>query len=133
VKSDDVVGRVKTYEAIVKGENIPEPGVPESFKVLVKEMQSIGLDISVLDEDGDEIDLDDEEDDGNYQDIAKDLDVDIQGEVPDTTGNEGEGGAPEGTEGDEGDEAEPEPGFDVIADIGNMSLPDDDDSKDDLK
>ena len=52
VKSDDVVGRVKTYESIVKGENIPEPGVPESFKVLVKELQSIGLDIRVLDEDG---------------------------------------------------------------------------------
>ena len=131
VKSDDVVGRVKTYEAIVKGENIPEPGVPESFKVLVKEMQSIGLDISVLDEDGEEIDLDDEDDDVNYQDIAKDLEVDIQGEVPDTTGKTGEGETPEGEESEEGEE--PEPGFDVIADIGNMSLPDDDDSKDDLK
>jgi DNA-directed RNA polymerase subunit beta len=52
VKSDDVVGRVKVYEAIVKGENIPEPGIPESFKVLVKEMQSLGLDIEVLSEDG---------------------------------------------------------------------------------
>ena len=131
VKSDDVVGRVKTYEAIVKGENIPEPGVPESFKVLVKEMQSIGLDISVLDEDGEEIDLDDEDDDVNYQDIAKDLEVDIQGEVPNTPGNTSESGTPEGEEGEEGEE--PEPGFDVIADIGNMSLPDDDDSKDDLK
>ena len=48
VKSDDVVGRVKTYEAIVKGENIPEPGVPESFKVLIKEMQSLSLDVKVL-------------------------------------------------------------------------------------
>ena len=57
VKSDDVVGRVKTYESIVKGENIPEPGVPESFKVLVKELQSIGLDIRVLDEDGEDISL----------------------------------------------------------------------------
>ena len=55
VKSDDVVGRVKTYEAIVKGENIPEPGVPESFKVLIKELQSIGLDIKVLSEDAQEI------------------------------------------------------------------------------
>ena len=54
VKSDDVVGRVKTYEAIVKGENIPEPGVPESFKVLIKELQSIGLDIKVLTEDAQE-------------------------------------------------------------------------------
>ena len=50
VKSDDVVGRVKTYEAIVKGENIPEPGVPESFKVLVKELQSLCLDVRVLSE-----------------------------------------------------------------------------------
>jgi DNA-directed RNA polymerase subunit beta len=63
VKSDDVVGRVKTYEAIVKGENIPEPGVPESFKVLVKELQSIGLDLRVLDEDGEDISLQDDEDD----------------------------------------------------------------------
>ncbi len=55
VKSDDVVGRVKTYEAIVKGENVPEPGVPESFKVLIKELQSLGLDIKVLSEDKEEI------------------------------------------------------------------------------
>jgi DNA-directed RNA polymerase subunit beta len=57
VKSDDVVGRVKTYEAIVKGENIPEPGIPESFKVLIKEMQSLGLDVKVLSEENEEIDL----------------------------------------------------------------------------
>ena len=63
-KSDDVVGRVKTYEAIVKGEPIPKPGVPESFRVLVKELQSLGLDLQVLDADHKEIDLqDDEEDD----------------------------------------------------------------------
>ncbi|MDR1496693.1 MAG: DNA-directed RNA polymerase subunit beta [Clostridiales Family XIII bacterium] len=57
VKSDDVVGRVKTYEAVVKGENIPEPGIPESFKVLIKEMQSLGLDVKVLSEENEEIDL----------------------------------------------------------------------------
>ncbi|NLP47768.1 MAG: DNA-directed RNA polymerase subunit beta [Clostridiales bacterium] len=57
VKSDDVVGRVKTYEAIVKGNNVPKPGIPESFKVLVKEMQSLGLDIRVLDENDEEIDI----------------------------------------------------------------------------
>ncbi len=57
VKSDDVVGRVKTYESIVKGQNIPKPGVPESFRVLIKELQSLGLDIKVLDENNDEIDL----------------------------------------------------------------------------
>ena len=57
VKSDDVVGRVKTYESIVKGQNIPKPGVPESFKVLIKELQSLGLDVKVLDEMNEEIDL----------------------------------------------------------------------------
>ena len=63
VKSDDVTGRVKTYEAIVKGENIPKPGVPESFKVLVKELQALCLDIRVLDENGNEIELKDDDDD----------------------------------------------------------------------
>ena len=63
VKSDDVVGRVKAYEAIVKGENIPEPGVPESFKVLIKELQSIGLDIKVLSEDAKEIVIKEDDDD----------------------------------------------------------------------
>ena len=57
VKSDDVVGRVKTYEAIIKGENIPEPGIPESFKVLLKEMQSLGLDVQVQREDGTEVEM----------------------------------------------------------------------------
>ena len=57
VKSDDVTGRVRTYEAIVKGHNIPKPGVPESFKVLVKELQSLCLDVRVLDENGMKIDL----------------------------------------------------------------------------
>ena len=61
VKSDDVNGRVKTYEAIVKGANIPKPGVPESFKVLVKELQALCLDIRVLDEQGNEIELKDED------------------------------------------------------------------------
>ena len=66
VKSDDVVGRVKAYEAIVKGNNIPEPGVPESFKVLIKELQSIGLDIKVLADDSKVIDIkDEEEESGN--------------------------------------------------------------------
>ena len=63
VKSDDVTGRVKTYEAIVKGHNVPKPGVPESFKVLVKELQSLCLDIRVLDDQGNEIELHDDEDD----------------------------------------------------------------------
>jgi DNA-directed RNA polymerase subunit beta len=63
VKSDDVVGRVKTYEAIVKGENVPEPGVPESFKVLIKELQSLGLDVKVLNEQSEEIELRELDDD----------------------------------------------------------------------
>ena len=63
VKSDDVTGRVRTYESIVKGDNIPQPGVPESFKVLVKELQSLCLDIRVLDKDGQEIELKDDDDD----------------------------------------------------------------------
>ncbi len=63
VKSDDVTGRVKTYEAIVKGANIPKPGVPESFKVLVKELQALCLDVRVLDEQGNEIELKDEDED----------------------------------------------------------------------
>jgi DNA-directed RNA polymerase subunit beta len=65
VKSDDVVGRVKTYESIVKGENVPEPGVPESFKVLIKELQSLGMDVKILSENEEEIEmkeLDDEDD-----------------------------------------------------------------------
>ena len=57
VKSDDVVGRVKTYEAIIKGENIPEPGIPESFKVLLKELQSLGLDVRVLRDDNTEVEM----------------------------------------------------------------------------
>ena len=57
VKSDDVVGRVKTYEAIVKGQNVPKSGIPESFKVLIKELQSLALDVKVLDKDNNEIDL----------------------------------------------------------------------------
>ena len=67
VKSDDITGRVKTYEAIVKGHNVPQPGVPESFKVLVKELQSLCLDIQVLDENMEVIELaDDDEDDADY-------------------------------------------------------------------
>ena len=57
VKSDDVIGRVKTYEAIIKGENIPEPGIPESFKVLLKELQSLGLDVKVLKDDHTEVEI----------------------------------------------------------------------------
>ena len=79
VKSDDVVGRVKAYEAIVKGQNIPEPGVPESFKVLIKELQSIGLDIRVLSGDSKEIIIrdDDDDDDKLVRKKAEDMGVDV--------------------------------------------------------
>ena len=79
VKSDDVVGRVKAYEAIVKGNNIPEPGVPESFKVLIKELQSIGLDIKVLSGDAKEIVIQDveDEDDKSIRNTAQELGVDV--------------------------------------------------------
>ena len=82
VKSDDVVGRVKTYESIVKGQNIPKPGVPESFKVLIKELQSLGLDVKVLDKNNEEIDLkqtfDDDDDIGlGTPAIPEDEDMDF--------------------------------------------------------
>ncbi|TYS13884.1 DNA-directed RNA polymerase subunit beta [Rossellomorea vietnamensis] len=67
VKSDDVVGRVKTYEAIVKGENVPEPGVPESFKVLIKELQSLGMDVKILSSNDEEIEMRDMEDEDESQ------------------------------------------------------------------
>ena len=87
VKSDDVTGRVRTYESIVKGNNIPQPGVPESFKVLVKELQSLCLDIRVLDKDGNEIELkDDDEDefvprmrDEMYESFDSDSDIESEG------------------------------------------------------
>ncbi|WP_423800330.1 DNA-directed RNA polymerase subunit beta [Neobacillus sp. SAB-20_R2A] len=69
VKSDDVVGRVKTYEAIVKGENVPEPGVPESFKVLIKELQSLGMDVKILSGDEEEIEMRDMEDEEDIQQV----------------------------------------------------------------
>jgi DNA-directed RNA polymerase subunit beta len=78
VKSDDVVGRVKTYEAIVKGENIPEPGVPESFKVLIKELQSLGLDVKVLSEEKEEIAIKETVDDD-----IEELGVNIEGREKD--------------------------------------------------
>ncbi|HAF17690.1 MAG TPA: DNA-directed RNA polymerase subunit beta, partial [Peptococcaceae bacterium] len=80
VKSDDVVGRVKTYEAIVKGENVPEPGVPESFKVLIKELQSLALDVRVLSESNEEVEIRDDEDD--IGETARELELDDSGVTP---------------------------------------------------
>jgi DNA-directed RNA polymerase subunit beta len=77
VKSDDTVGRVKAYEAIVKGENIPEPSIPESFKVLLKEMQSLSLDVNVISEEGNDIEIREEEDD--LLRAAEELGIDLSG------------------------------------------------------
>ena len=82
VKSDDVVGRVKTYEAIVKGENIPEPGVPESFKVLIKELQALCLDVKVLNDENQEVTLKEFADSD-----VEELDVNIEGTEDATTDN----------------------------------------------
>jgi len=92
-KSDDVLGRVKAYEAIVKGENIPEPGIPESFKVLVKEMQSLCLDVEMLSEQGETIEL--KEGDEDAREVAEELGLDLTsiGEAPSGShgaGDEGE-------------------------------------------
>ena len=91
VKSDDVVGRVKTYEAIVKGENVPEPGVPESFKVLIKELQSLCLDVRMLTEEANEIQIKDEDED--VHEMARELGLDIEGRpepvgIPEDIGEE---------------------------------------------
>lgn len=114
VKSDDVVGRVKTYEAIVKGENIPEPGVPESFKVLIKELQSIGLDIKVLSEDAQEIMINDIEDDINK--TARELDMDATA----TKESYGQAVTTDVSEENvvEDDYTTEEPTDDIIADLG---------------
>ena len=121
VKSDDVVGRVKTYEAIVKGENVPDPGIPESFKVLVKELQSIGLDIKVLNEDEEEISLRDTDDD--IVETAREVDLNIEGQI-----NE----APVEQQNDDyadNDATEDMP--DVIADLGNFTIKDGESDLDD--
>ena len=118
VKSDDVVGRVKAYESIVKGDNIPEPGVPESFKVLIKELQAIGLDIKVLNEDAKEIAIRDEEDE-DIGEKARSLDLDVEGVD--------ENGAPPPPpaydEGDETEQSDEIPDEDIIAHIGGADDP----------
>ena len=81
VKSDDVTGRVRTYESIVKGHNIPQPGVPESFKVLVKELQSLCLDVRVLDKDGNEIELKEDDDDDFSPEFHDDYYAADEGEI----------------------------------------------------
>jgi DNA-directed RNA polymerase subunit beta len=100
VKSDDTVGRVKAYEAIVKGENIPEPSIPESFKVLLKEMQSLSLDVNVVSEEGADIEIREEEDD--LLRAAEELGIDLSG----VRATDKDGKQPKDTPADEAEEAE---------------------------
>ena len=127
VKSDDVVGRVKTYEAIVKGENVPEPGVPEGFKVLIKELQSLGLDVRLLSKDNKELELKENIDDGI------DFNMDDK-KIGDTVINEQElndGYSEEVVEADDMDENEDEDLFEKFSD-DDLALDIDEDSNIDL-
>jgi len=133
VKSDDIVGRVKTYEAIVKGHNVPKPGVPESFRVLVKELQSLGLDMRVLDKNDNEIILRDDEDDdtffqGKEQYVANDDEFSEHGfrtfeDADDLPVYNGEDDGVEYDEEDDDDDDEDDEGIDAF---------DDDDDDDEL-
>ncbi|MFR1808190.1 MAG: DNA-directed RNA polymerase subunit beta, partial [Pygmaiobacter massiliensis] len=120
VKSDDVVGRVKTYEAIVKGQNVPKPGIPESFRVLIKELQSLGLDVRVLDQNRDEIDLKQnfDDDDMGFDPASMRLgdDVLVESELENYTINDAEEGDAEVT--DEEDSG------DLFLDLGEDTLAD---------
>jgi len=143
VKSDDIVGRVKTYEAIVKGENIPTPGIPESFKVLIKELQSLSLDVKVLDGDRKEIMIRE-----SNEDDPEPLSVNIAGREGDPEERKIDWGADEDEddevlEGDEGEEYdgdamddEIDTGFEAEGDAEDTEEPDDDfddfDDDDDL-
>ncbi|AFM39548.1 DNA-directed RNA polymerase subunit beta [Desulfosporosinus acidiphilus SJ4] len=123
VKSDDVVGRVKTYEAIVKGENIPEPGIPESFKVLIKEMQSLGLDVRVLSSDDQEIEIHDTDED--IAETAKELGIDLHEEIAPT--------GPRLVETEDEDEEEAVDEEDPLDDLNEEVLEEEDLDLDDLK
>ena len=116
VKSDDVVGRVNTYEAIVKGENIPEPGVPESFKVLVKELQSLGLDVRLYSENNEELELKEDVDDGVEYDPSKDDKILSEDEFVEE--NELQDGYTEEADGEDGYEDEE----DAVMDDGKEEL-----------
>jgi DNA-directed RNA polymerase subunit beta len=122
VKSDDVSGRTKTFEAIVKGENIPTPGIPESFKVLVKELQSLALDVRVLDKDGEEIELSDLIDDdtptmATLEEVERAVDRHFAGEDDEDDGEDAEDGDEEDSEDDFFDEDGEEDGYDESEDF----------------
>ena len=137
VKSDDVVGRVKTYEAIVKGENVPEPGVPEGFKVLVKELQSLGLDIKLYSEDNQELELKENIEDGIEYDPEKEKkilsedDVINNEELEDGYIEEGEM-TEEDEESEEDDENDNDEFFEELDDEGEEEIFDNDLANDNL-
>jgi DNA-directed RNA polymerase subunit beta len=123
IKSDDTVGRVKAYEAIVKGENIAEPSIPESFKVLLKEMQSLALDVNVVSEEGQRAELREEDDD--LLRAAEELGIDLSG-VRATDGKAAdEDVEKEETEGEvaaESEAAEPTPDEEAVAELASDDL-----------
>jgi len=125
VKSDDVVGRVKTYESIVKGENVPEPGIPESFKVLIKELQSLALDVNVLDKEGNEVDLGQYSDD---DDGVAPLTVNIEGNEDSVNPNAASASAYNSESADLDEDAAFE--FEETDDDGSITLDLDDDDLD---
>ena len=136
IKSDDTVGRVKAYEAIVKGENIAEPSIPESFKVLLKEMQSLALDVNVVSEEGARAEMRDEDDD--LLRAAEELGIDLSGvRAGDGTPADDEATAEadeEETDTDTDDDTDAEPEeIDIVAvdpdadiDIADIDIPEDD-------
>ncbi|HWP51958.1 MAG TPA: DNA-directed RNA polymerase subunit beta [Clostridia bacterium] len=128
VKSDDVVGRVKTFEAIVKGKNVPKPGIPESFKVLIKELQSLALDVRVLDKDNNEIDLKQQFDDDDNMGLTP-LDADLF-----TNGVEVDGELDAGGFAVENAEGEPELLDDgLLNEFDDIGFFDEDDNNDDFE
>lgn len=130
VKSDDVTGRVRTYEAIVKGQNIPEPGVPESFKVLLKELQSLALDVKVLDEEGSEIEVKELDDD--VQETARELDLMTESEPRRPSRRPRREIVDEEDYSDEGEDEEEEEQIATVADEDDISAGDDDSQDEEL-
>ncbi len=124
IKSDDTVGRVKAYEAIVKGENIPEPSIPESFKVLLKEMQSLALDVRPMREDGRDIEVSEEDDE--LLRAAEELGVDLSPERLRVTARQPD--VLEVEEGREGDDSGDELGVPVDEDLHEVGGEDDQES-----
>ena len=127
MKSDDVTGRVKTYEAIVKGHNVPTPGVPESFKVLVKELQALCLDIQVLDKEGNVIELKDDDDDAmtTFNLSRMDAERDRERYMSEEADFTRSGYAIEDVDGDSAEPADADDGLDMGEDVYPSGADDD--------